>query len=125
VKTGSVALRYATALFELARERGALDAVAADVERVAKLAADPERGAWLTDARLSAAAKRERLERLAADLHPLTANFLRLVSDKRRLQVLGGAPDLRRCLLAEQNGRGRGGRRARWTASSCARSRAR
>lgn len=104
MKTGSVALRYATALFELARERGALDAVAGDVERVAKLAADPERGAWLTDARISAAAKRERLEKLAADMHPLSTNFLRLLSDKRRLEVLGELrAAFRRCLLAERN----------------------
>jgi F-type H+-transporting ATPase subunit delta len=104
VKAGPVALRYATALFELARERGALDAVAADVERVARVAGDPERGAWLVDARVPAAAKRERIERLAADLHPLSANFLRLLSDKRRLEVLGELrAAFRRCLLAERN----------------------
>jgi F-type H+-transporting ATPase subunit delta len=104
VKAGAVALRYATALFELARERGALDAVAADVERVARVAADPERGAWIADARVGAATKRERIERLAADLHPLTANFLRLLADKRRLEVLAELrPAFRRCLLAERN----------------------
>jgi len=104
VKSGSVALRYATALFELARERGALDAVSADVERAARVAADPERGAWLVDARISAATKRERIERLAADMHPLTANFLRLLADKRRLEVLAELrPAFRRCLLAERN----------------------
>jgi len=104
VRAGSVALRYATALFELARERGALDAVEADIERVAQAVGDAERGEWVTDARLSAASKRERLDRLAAGLNPLTANFLKLLFDKRRLEVLLELRTaFRRCLLAERN----------------------
>jgi F-type H+-transporting ATPase subunit delta len=104
VKAGPVALRYATALFELALEKGVLERVEADVERVAAEVSDQQVAAWLFDARIPGERKREQLERLAQQLHPLTANFLRLLADKRRLAVLRDLrPAFRRSLLAERN----------------------
>jgi F-type H+-transporting ATPase subunit delta len=104
VSAGPVAMRYATALFELAREKGVLERVEADVARLDAELSGPGGSAWLFDARVSEADKRRRLEGLAAGLQPLTANFLRLLLDKRRIGVLreiGAA--FRRNLLAERN----------------------
>lgn len=85
-----VTARYADALFELAREKGALDAVQKDVERLAVALAEPELDAALADARVSAVQKRERLRSLSRSFHALTKNFLELVFDKRRERVLHG-----------------------------------
>lgn len=104
MSAGPVALRYATALFELAREKGVIERVEADVERIAREVADPASAGWLFDARVSEPEKRRRLELLGAQLHPLTANFLRLLLDKRRIGVLreiGAA--FRRNVLSERN----------------------
>ncbi len=87
----SVTARYAAALFELAAEKGQSDAVARDVETLrAQLAAralEP-----LFDPRSPAAARGELLGRVTAPLSPLTANFVRLLSAKNRLEVLRELP---------------------------------
>jgi len=104
VSAGPVAMRYATALFELAREKGVLERVEADVARIDATLAAPGGSTWLFDARVSEADKRRRLDELAVGLQPLTKNFLRLLLDKRRIGVLreiGAA--FRRNVLAERN----------------------
>jgi F-type H+-transporting ATPase subunit delta len=88
MKVSPVAQRYAAALFELAREQGLLERVEVDVQRIAREVAQPPLSDLLFDARVAPADKRKRLEQLAAQLQPLTANFLRLLIDKRRLEVL-------------------------------------
>jgi F-type H+-transporting ATPase subunit delta len=80
--------RYATALFELAREKGVLERVQADVERLGRELADREVAAFLNDARVPLERKRARLETLQGALHPLTMDFVRYLLDKRRLEVL-------------------------------------
>jgi len=101
---GPVTGRYARALFELAREKGALERVEADVERLAVELAQAPVATWLFDARVAASEKRARLEGLARLLHPLTASFLRLLQERNRLDVLR---DLRRAfrqhVLADRN----------------------
>ena len=99
MKIGLVTARYATALFELARDKGALAQVEADIERLPKELANGE----LFDARVAPENKRKRIEALAAKAHPLFASFLRLCLDKRRLEVLRELPDaFRRCALADR-----------------------
>ena len=101
---GPVTARYATALFELAREKGLLERVEADVELLAGELADARVAAFLFDARVPEADKRRRLETLASRLHPLSANFLRLLHDKGRLEVLRGLrAAFRRQLNQERN----------------------
>lgn len=102
-RAGAVATRYAVALFQLAREKGQLDAVSADVAQLAHAIGDPGQSAWLFDARVPAKDKRERLEALAKSLSPLGANFLRLLADKRRLEVLRELPAaFKRCSLQDR-----------------------
>lgn len=99
MKVGLVTARYATALFELARDKGALAQVQADVD---KLAREPGLGD-LFDARVGEAERRKRVDALASKASPLFANFLKLLADKRRLEVLRDLPDaFRRCALADR-----------------------
>lgn len=97
-----VASRYAIALFELAREKGALDAVGGDVDAIA---AQLQSGAVreLFDRRTSAERKQALVETLIAKMHTLTANLVRLLAARRRLEVLLGLPKaFRRCVLTEK-----------------------
>jgi F-type H+-transporting ATPase subunit delta len=83
-----VTSRYAEALFGLAKARGALAAVSADV---ARLAGEFEAGgalAFVFDERLALEARRARMGQRLSGLHPLTLNFVNLVLDKRRTEVL-------------------------------------
>lgn len=85
MKVGPVAARYATALFELAVEKGALERVQHDVAAIARAVATD---AQLLDPRTPHATRHARVEALASKLDPLTAGFVRLLRDKRRIEVL-------------------------------------
>ena len=86
-----IAARYASALFDLAKEGGALKALEADATALTEtLAASAE----LRDVIASPVISREDQGRVIAaigaklGLNPLTANTLALMADKRRLFVL-------------------------------------
>ena len=86
-----IATRYATALFELAKDAGALKALEADTSALSDvLAASPD----LRGVIASPVVSREDQGRVIAaigaklGLNPLTANTLALMSEKRRLFVL-------------------------------------
>ncbi len=85
---GAVTIRYTEALFGLATEQGAVDAVRKDVELIAGEVADEAVAAWLFDARVPSAEKRSKVEKLTATFHPLTRNFVGLLFDKHREDVL-------------------------------------
>ncbi len=103
LSVGPVAARYANALFQLAREKGQLELVARDIAGLATMLADAAKSGWIFDARLPAKDKRDRIEALATGMSPLAANFLRLVADKRRLDLLRELPEaFKRCALAER-----------------------
>lgn len=81
-----VTSRYSEALYRLAEARGALEAVRADVRRLAG-----EFGgalAFVFDERLTLATRRARLAAGLAGAHALTQDFVQLVLDKRRVEVL-------------------------------------
>lgn len=97
-----VSTRYATALFELARDKGALDAVAVDVEALAR-ELEAGLGRELLDRRTGPERRAQIVDLLAAKKHALTSNLVRLLSARRRLEVLGGLPAaFRRCMLADR-----------------------
>jgi F-type H+-transporting ATPase subunit delta len=106
ISTG-IAARYATAMFELAQEEGALDALEADVAaleaamaesaELRDLISSPVYGRGETEAAIGGVAD-------AMGLNAVTANTLRLMASKRRLFVL---PALLRALrerIAEHKG---------------------
>ena len=101
---GPVTARYAEALFNLAKREGVLDQVERDVERIAAEFATPGVGSFFLDARVSVEARRQKMGSLLQGMHPLTQNFVGLLFDKRReevLQTLGEA--FRSRALAERN----------------------
>lgn len=83
-----VTSRYAEALFGLAGARGALAAVRADVARLALELREGGALAFLFDERLALEARRARAGERLAGLHQLTQDFVNLVLDKRRVEVL-------------------------------------
>jgi F-type H+-transporting ATPase subunit delta len=99
--------RYATALFDLARESNAIDAVKADLERFnALLAESPDLTRMVRSPVFSAA---EQLQALSAVLERagiggLAAKFLKLVTANRRLFAVRDMIKAYRELVAEHKG---------------------
>lgn len=83
-----VTSRYAEALYNLARARGALEAVRADVAHLASELGAGGKLASLFDERLSLDARRRRAGEHLAGTHALTQSFVNLVLGKRRVEVL-------------------------------------
>ncbi|MDW8370067.1 MAG: F0F1 ATP synthase subunit delta, partial [Geminicoccaceae bacterium] len=86
-----MAQRYAAALFELARERDALDAVAADLDRLEGLLAEsPELVRMLASPVASRAEQRRAVLAVSerAGLGELVRNTLGVLADHRRLGAL-------------------------------------
>jgi F-type H+-transporting ATPase subunit delta len=106
ISTG-IAARYATAMFELAQEGGALDALEADIAaldaaladsaELRDLIASPIYGRAETEAAIGAVAD-------AMGLGGVTGNTLRLMAQKRRLFVLPALLGELRARIAEHKG---------------------
>jgi F-type H+-transporting ATPase subunit delta len=99
--------RYATALFELAREMNALDAVKADLDRFDALVAESPDLARLVRSPVFSAD--EQLQALTAvldraDIGDIAAKFLKLVTRKRRLFAVRDIIRGYRRLVAEHKG---------------------
>ena len=89
-----VAARYASALFEVAQEAGAVDAVAGDLDRFGELVdASPDLARLIRNPIFSAEEQERAIGAVLARIgvNPLTGNFIRLVASKRRLFAL---PDM-------------------------------
>lgn len=103
----TIARRYASALLDLALQSGELEKVAADLARFGKLLADPNLRRTLVTP-LFAGEERNRvldavLPRLS--LHPLAANFLRLLAEKRRFDHVESILDAFARLADDASGR--------------------
>ncbi len=91
--TSGVALRYASALFELARDENALDAVDADVTSMRAMLTDSADLARLVASPLFSADDQIRALGAVmdkAEISVLTANFVKLTAKNRRLFALPG-----------------------------------
>src|ERR1700723_2833843 len=102
-----LARRYAGALFELADEQGHLDVIAADLRLLKILTSESAEFRQLTShPRLKRADLIDAMEHVAktGKLHSLTANFLKLVAQGRRLNHLGAMADAFLKRLADQRG---------------------
>lgn len=99
--------RYATALFELARDEKVVDAVKADLDGFAAVMADSEDLRRLVRSPVFGA--EEQTKALAAvldkaDIKGLTANFLKLVASNRRLFAVSDMIRAFRALVAKHKG---------------------
>jgi F-type H+-transporting ATPase subunit delta len=98
-----VTIRYAQALFNVACQARALDAVQRDVERLGR-ELQGELGSRVFDARLSLDGRRKELEARLSGAHELVQNFVGLLFDKRREEVLRHVAEAFRLrVLADQN----------------------
>lgn len=103
----SLSGRYATALFELAREKGAIDTVESSLGAVKQALADSAEFAALTSSPLIArndAASGVAAAAKAMKLDSLTANFLGVLAQNRRLAALPGIVRDFRTLAARHRG---------------------
>lgn len=91
--TGAIADRYSAALFELAEQQAALDAVAADLKSLKTMVAGSvELRRLLSSPVVSRGDQQKAVAALAdkAGFHGLTKNFLGLAAQNRRLAALNG-----------------------------------
>lgn len=99
--------RYATALFDLARDAGTLEEVGADLTQLAGLLdASPDLTRLVRSPVFSAADQQRALAAVAekAGMQPLTVNFLSLVAQNRRLFALREMIRAFEALLARHRG---------------------
>ena len=100
-----VTIRYAEALFNLARSKGQLEELQRDVERFDAELSRPGVAAFFFDARVSVETRREKLQPFFAGTSKLFQDFANLLFDKRREEVLRGLRDaFHRRTLQEQGG---------------------
>jgi F-type H+-transporting ATPase subunit delta len=102
-----VAGRYATALFELARDSGEVDAVASDLARFsAMIAESADLQRFLRSPVFTAEEQAKTIVALLAKagIGGLAANFLRVVASKRRLFAVEGMIAAYRALVAQSKG---------------------
>jgi F-type H+-transporting ATPase subunit delta len=107
VGVSDVAARYASALYELADEKGAIDAVASDLAALQKMTEDSDDfRRFIKSPVLSRADQTKGISAIAdkAQLGPLTLQFLGLVTANRRLFALPGMIQGFRAILAERRG---------------------
>ncbi|MGF1446064.1 MAG: F0F1 ATP synthase subunit delta [Pikeienuella sp.] len=105
--TSTVAGRYATALFELAQEAGALDQVAADLETLSETLAESADLRRLIASPLYGRDDQGRAMRAVSDrlgLGALVGNVIGVMAGKRRLFALPDVIADFRALLAEHRG---------------------
>lgn len=84
----AVTRRYAGALFDLAKRKGVLDSVRRDVERIAAELRVRAVASYLFDTRVPLKDRQRKLDPLLGGMHQLTQNFVALLFDKRREEVL-------------------------------------
>jgi F-type H+-transporting ATPase subunit delta len=103
----ALAERYATALFELADERRALDATATDLRQLkAMMAESPDLMRLVRSPILSREAQARAVEALAAraELSPLVRDFMAVVARNRRLFAVPAMIDGFLAMLATRRG---------------------
>jgi len=105
--TGSVARRYAKAVFGLAKEAGALQPTADQLARLAAVASDPTVGPVLRSPLLSAARRHDLAQTLSHELKlsELLTHFVQLLADHQRLRELPAIADRYQQLLDTEVGR--------------------
>ena len=104
---GGLAGRYANALFELARDQKAIDAVSADLASLRRaLETSPDLSRLVRSPVFSAADHAKALKAILDKMgaNPLTAKFVLLLAQKRRLFALTGIIAAYEHLVAKSRG---------------------
>lgn len=85
-----VTRRYADALFNLAKSKGALDEVSRDVQTLGNEFSSPKVAAFLADEQIPMEERRGKMAGMLSGMNELTRNFVNLVLTKNRNGVLPG-----------------------------------
>ena len=104
----SVTNRYTEALFALAKSRGVLDDVARDVEAIGREMASPTVANFVVDARIPQETRRDKIAPVLTGVNELTRNFVHLLFDKRREDVLKGVAGAFRQRMLDEAGSAEG-----------------
>lgn len=95
--------RYASALFQTARDKGALEQVAADVAALHAVLAAPGARALLTSPDVTAAERQRVLDRLGEGRHQLVRGLLQVAQQRHRLEILPELhPEFRALVMAHR-----------------------
>ena len=100
----TIARPYADAAFELARGAGALGPWSEVLDRLASVAADSDMQACFNDPKMSADQLNKLMLEVAGELNTEQQNFIRVLVESERLQVLPEIRDLFVALKNEQEG---------------------
>jgi F-type H+-transporting ATPase subunit delta len=101
----SVARRYARAAFELALEnKQPLESWLADLETMASVVQDPTVSQVLSSPKLSFDQKRALVDQAVTGLEPMQRNFLYLLIDRKRIELIGAVRREFRALMLEHQG---------------------
>jgi F-type H+-transporting ATPase subunit delta len=107
--TGSLARRYARALFGLARENGAVAAAGEELTLAASTFGEPELASVVSDPAIAAAARRAIVGRVVERLgvSPTVGNLIRLLADRDRLGLLSDVARAYESFVDRELGRAR------------------
>lgn len=87
-----LARRYVQALFEVAQEKDVLDKISGDIELLdGTLSNSPELVSFLNNPSILKRAKKAAIEGLFTDVSEYTLNFIRVIIDKNRTEILSVA----------------------------------
>jgi F-type H+-transporting ATPase subunit delta len=101
----SAARRYARAAFELALEKGQpLEAWLSDLDAVAAALSDPQAMRVLTSPKLSFEQKRSIVDAVTVGIDPLRRNFLYLLVDRGRIEMIDMIRREFRAMMLEHQG---------------------
>lgn len=100
----AVTARYAEALYGLASRQGALEAVMADVQRLAGEFASPKVRGYLFNPRFAADERLKVVEPLLGEMHQLTQNLVRLLFSRNREEVLRSLGDAMHAKALDERG---------------------
>jgi len=98
------AKRYAQAAFELAREKGDLDAWQRDLGTLATALQAPGAAVFLASRQVPDEAKQDALRRIIGEPAPLVWNLLRLLTERNRLPLLPQIIEAYQSLVDEERG---------------------
>ena len=99
-----LAKRYASALFTLCKDKGAVDAVASDLAGLHGELHAPGAAALLSSPDVAADERAEILAKLTEGRHELLVNLVGVLQHRRRLEVLADLPAAFRDLLMQDRG---------------------
>ena len=98
------ALRYAQAIFQIARERNELDRWQADLTTLSVLSTSTELIGWLENPKVRLEVKRDTLAKQFGGVNPLAMNLLYLLTSRGRVSLLPEIRDSYQALLNVHRG---------------------